>query len=144
MNLKKASWVVLAGLASFILFVSFVSMYISHFGDYQIGGVDVADVASGRAGLENALRGIRGTSAAYAAGYGLFFLVMVLVPYRRGEVWAWWTLLAAVVLPSLMVFLRIPVFGTTLGVQAGAMQLVIGVAGLLLDVARLGNPSKTS
>jgi hypothetical protein len=135
--LRTASWVVLALLGAFVLFVSLVSAYIAYRGNYAIGGTGVAAVASGREEVLLALRGIRGTSAAYAAGYAVLFLSIVLGPYKRGEIWAWWSLLAALVLPCLLVVLRVPLVGAHLGLSAALQQCGIGVAALLLDVSRL-------
>jgi hypothetical protein len=89
-------------------------------------------VASGRQEVLLALRGIRGTSAAYAAGYAVLFLSIVLGPYKRGETWAWWSLLGALVVPCVLVVLRVPLVGAPALQQCG-----VGVAALLLDVSRL-------
>ena len=67
-KLRTASWVILALMGAFVLLVSFVSAGMAYRGDYEIGGVPVAEVAVGREAVLTALRAIRGTSAAYAAG----------------------------------------------------------------------------
>jgi hypothetical protein len=72
-------------LGSFVLLVSFVSTHRAYRGDYAIGGTAVGVVASGRQEVLLALRGIRGTSAAFAAAYAVLFLSIVLGPYKRGE-----------------------------------------------------------
>lgn len=75
--MKKASWIVLtiAGLA--VLLISLVSAaHAYNKGDnYGIGGTRVSEVAAGRETVASALRGIRGTSAAFAAAYGVLFPV---------------------------------------------------------------------
>jgi hypothetical protein len=83
------------------------------------------------------LRGIRGTSAAFATAYGVLYLAIVLVPYRRGEVWAWWALFAGSLTVLAITLLRIPSLDTTLGVSGAASQFGLTMAGLLLDVRRL-------
>ena len=137
MKLRTVSWVMLTVLGSFVLLASFLSTYLAYRGDYAIGGTAVGAVASGRQGLLLALRGIRGTSAAFAAAYAVLFLSIVLGPYKRGETWARWSLLGALVLLCLLVVLRVPLLGAHLGVAPALLQCGIGVAALLLDVSRL-------
>jgi hypothetical protein len=102
----------------------------------------VSKVAGGDAGVATALRGIRGTSAAYGAAFGILFLAIVLGPYRRGDVWAWQALLVAGLTQFLLVLLRIPILGTQLGVAPAAYQVSILVVGLLLGVGRLKGPAR--
>src|SRR5947207_14471877 len=88
--MKKASWILLTALGVAITFFSLVSAVHAYRtgDDYGIGNSRVSKVSGGDAGVANALRGIRGTSAAFGAAYGVLFLAIVLGPYRRGEVWA--------------------------------------------------------
>ena len=89
--MKKASWILLAILGSAITFFSLVSAVHAYWtdDDYRVGPLRVSEVALGDLRVATALRGIRGTSAAFGAAYGVLFLAIVLGPYRRGEVWAW-------------------------------------------------------
>lgn len=137
--MKTASWILLAIVGSLTLLVTFLSAYIGYRGEYQIGPgeVKVQDVAAGRADVLEGLRGIRGTSAAYGAGYAALFLAIVLVPYKRGEVWAWWALLAAVVLVMIVSVARIPMLGSSWGIGTSVTPAVIMLVGLLLDVKRV-------
>lgn len=139
-KLRTASWVVLALLGAFVLLVSFVSAGLAYRGDYPIGGIPVAEVAAGREGVLTALRAIRGTSAAYAAGYAVLYLVVVLGPYRRGEVWSWWALLAGTLVISLLILARVPLLGIPFGTGGsgpGFSQTAVVALGLLLDVKRV-------
>jgi hypothetical protein len=138
-KLRTVSWVLLAVLGSFVLFVSFVSMSLAYRGDYQIGpaAMPVADVAAGRPEILSALRGIRGTSAAYAGAYAALFLAIVFGPYRRGETWAWWALLSGLLMLAVITVLRVPMLGTAFGINAAVIQGVFGLVALLLDVGRL-------
>lgn len=137
-KLRTASWVLLAIAGALNLLGALASAFIAYSGgEYQIGPVSVDEIAAGREAVTTALRGIRGTSAAFAAGYAVFFLFVVLVPYRRGEVWAWWAILAGMLAVVLLVLARIPLLGTQLGAAAGVLILVSVGLGLLLDVGRL-------
>jgi hypothetical protein len=137
--MKKASWILLAVLGVAITLLSLVSAVHAYRSsdDYGIGSMRVSKVAGGDAGVANALRGIRATSAAYGAAYGVLFLAIVLGPYRRGEVWAWNALLVAGLTQCVLVLLRIPILGTQLGASAAVTSVVILIVGLLLDVGRL-------
>lgn len=142
--MKKASWILLTVLGVAITLISMVSAVHAYrtSDDYGIGGSRVSKVASGDAGVATALRGIRGTSAAFGAAYGVLFLSVVLGPYRRGDKWAWTALLIAGLTQFVLVLLRIPVLGTQLGVSAAVSQIVPLVVGLLLGVGRLKGPAR--
>jgi hypothetical protein len=137
--MKKASWIVLTVAAVAFILLSLVSAIHAYnrSDDYGIGGTRVSRVAEGRETVATALRGIRGTSAAFAAAWGVLYLAIVVVPYRRGEVWAWWALLAGSTTVLAIGLLRIPFLDTTLGVSAAASQFAWTMVGLLLDVMRL-------
>lgn len=137
--MKKASWILLAIVGSLLLLVSFASTGLAYRGEYGIGPqqVKIGEVADGRADVLIGLRGIRGTSAAYAAGFAAMFLAIVLGPYKRGDVWAWWALLAAIVLVVAISLLRIPLVGSSWGIGTSLTPMGLAFLGLLLDVKRL-------
>jgi hypothetical protein len=101
------------------------------------GGVEVHVLAAGRSEVETALYGRRGTAAAYSVGFATLFLFVVLGPYRRGDRWSWWALLAALLVLSLVVLARIPLLGSSHGTGAVEIQLGVGLLALLLDMGRL-------
>ncbi len=141
--MKKASWIVLTVVGVLILVGSVASAVIAHGStDYNIGPARVSEVAAGRPEVLVALRGMRGTAAAYAAAYGVLFLIIVLGPYRRGDLWAWWALFAGGLTVLAFALVRIPFLGTALGVQAPGTQFAVIIVGLLLDVGRLKSPSR--
>jgi hypothetical protein len=139
-TLRTASWVLMAVLGVITLLISFASAYLAYAGDYPIGGTAVAEVAAGRPEILTALRGIRGTSAAYGAGFAVLFLATVLGPYRRGDESAWWALLAAAVVVVLIAVARVPLLGVPFGAGGSgpaATQGAVILFALLLDVGRL-------
>jgi hypothetical protein len=71
--MKKASWILLAIVGVAVTLLSLVSAVHAYrtSDDYGIGGLRVSKVAGGDAGVATALRGIRGTSAAYGVAYGV-------------------------------------------------------------------------
>jgi hypothetical protein len=139
--MKTASWILLAIVGSLLLLVSFLSASIAYRGGYTIGPgeVKVQDVAAGRADVLEGLRGIRGTSAAYAAGFATLFLAIVVGPYKRGDVWAWWALLAALALVAVISLARIPLMGSRWGIGTALTPSVLALVGLLLDVKRVAS-----
>ena len=143
-SMKKASWILLTVLGVAITLISLISAVHAYNtrDDYGIGHSKVSRVAGGDAGVATALRGIRGTSAAYGAAYGALFLAIVLGPYRRGDAWAWMALLVAGLTQLVIVLLRIPILGTQLGVSPAVTQTVLLAVALLLDVGRLKGPAR--
>lgn len=137
--MKKASWISLTVAGAAFILISLVSAAHAYntADDYGIGGTRLSRVAAGREAVATGLRGIRGTSAAFATAYGVLYLAIVLVPYRRGEVWTWWALFAGSLTVLALTLLRIPFLDTTLGVSGAASQFGLTMAGLLLDVRRL-------
>src|SRR5687768_1193560 len=138
--MKTASWILLALVGVLLVVASVGSLFVAYSGAEDLllpGGPTVQEVEAMRPGLGNALRGRRGTAAAFAAGYATLFLFVVLVPYRRGDAWAWWALLASAALLGIAIMLRVPMLGTRLGAATGLILLLAVLVGLLLDVRRL-------
>jgi hypothetical protein len=141
--MKKTSWIILTIVGALILVGSVASASLAYSkNQYPIGPAQIGEVAAGREAVESALRGMRATAAAYGAAYGVLLLTIVLGPYRRGEVWAWWAVLSAGIVLVAIVLLRIPLLGTQLGVGPAAIQVGLLVVGLLFDVRRLKSPAR--
>jgi hypothetical protein len=139
-RLRTASWVLLTVVGALTLLFSLVSVYWAYWGSYPIGGLPVAEVAAGREGILTALRGIRGTSAAFGAAFAVLLLGTVLGPYRSGDTRAWWTILFSTLAMALIVLARIPTLGVALGQGGTSMAYTLGglvLVALLLDVGRL-------
>jgi len=139
--MKKASWILLVVLGALMLALSVVSASVAYRVDapdeFGVGGPTVADVAAWNPEVATAIRARRGTASAYSAAFATLLLVVVLVPYRRGEVWAWWTILGSLLVLAAVTLVRVPALGTSLGASTAVTILVVGVVGLLLDARRL-------
>jgi hypothetical protein len=136
--MRIASWVLLALVGSLNLLGSLGSSWVAYqSGQDQFGKVSLSELTAGRPEVATALRARRGTAAAWSAGFATLFLSIVLGPYRRGDVWAWWALLAGALVVSLLYLARIPFLGTTAGAAAGGTLIGTVIVGLLLDVRRL-------
>jgi hypothetical protein len=141
--MRTASWIVLTLVGVLLVMGSLGSVFVAYSGAEDLllpGGPTVAEVEAMRPGLGNALHGRRGTAAAFAAAYATLYLFVVLVPYRRGEVWPWWALLASAAVLGIAIMLRVPLLGTRLGAATGLILLLAVLVGLLLDVGRLRRP----
>jgi hypothetical protein len=140
--MNTASWILLTFAGVAITLVSLVSAAHAYrtSDNYPIGGQSVSKIAGGNADLATALRGVRGTSAAYGAAFGVLILAIALGPYRRGDTWAWKALLIAGLVHFVLVMMRIPILGTQFGVPAAVTQFGLLAVGLLLGVGRFRSP----
>jgi hypothetical protein len=87
--------------------------------------------------VADALRGRRATAATWALAYALLCGWVVLVPYRRGERWAWWALLISLGLSQLLSLARVLAFGTTFGSGAAGTLLAFLLLGLMAGAPRI-------
>jgi hypothetical protein len=137
--MRTASWVILAIVGALTMLGSMASCYVAYrgAGDEQIGSETLSQITAGNPQRATALRARRGTAAAYAAGFATLFLAITLRPYRRGDTWAWWALLAGTVVMSAVILLRVPFLDTRVGAGAGLITLVVVGLALALDAGRL-------
>jgi hypothetical protein len=140
--MKTASWILLAVVAGLTILGSLGSLGVAYFAnpanDNLARGLSVKDLGDWRPEALTATRARRGTAAAYGLGYGLLLMIIVLVPYRRGEVWAWWAILAGALVVFVAYALRMFTLGTNQGVGVpGAVQLGVIALALALDAGRL-------
>jgi len=136
--MRTVSWVLLALVAAATLLFSLGSARLAYRGEKdQIGPATLEEIAAGRPEVATALRARRGTAAAYAAAYSVLSLFIVIGPYRRGERWSWWALLAGALALAAVTLVRVPALGTRLGAETALVQLGIVIVALLLDVRRL-------
>jgi hypothetical protein len=135
---RTASWILLTLLGALMLIGALGSAQFAYSrGPDQFGSVSMAELTSGDEELVSLLHARRGTAAAYAAGFSVLLLLLVVIPYRRGEVWAWWAVLAGILVTSCLILLRVPFLGVQLGASIGYMQLGVAGVALLLGMGRL-------
>jgi uncharacterized membrane protein YeiB len=134
-----ASWVILFVVLTATAILAVQSLRIAYTGpqdniarEYTLEQVR----ATGGDDAVKAVRGRRATAATWALGYALLGLVVVLVPYRRGERWAWWALLVSLGLSQVLSLLRAPMIGTTQGIQTPSILLALTLLALLAGVPR--------
>jgi hypothetical protein len=139
--MRKASWIILVVLAALVLGLSMVSAGVAYRPDardeFGTGGPTMADVAAWNPEVATAMRARRGTASAYSAAFATLMLFVVLVPYRRGERWAWWAVLGSLLVFCAVTLARVPALGTRLGVSTALTILAVAVVALVLDAKRL-------
>ena len=138
--MRTASWVVLALVGALMLMGAVGSAFVAYTrADDPLlpGGPTVQELDVVHPGLADAVRGRRGTAAAFAGAYAVLFLYVTLVPYRRGDVWSWWALLAGALTLGILIVARVPLLGTRLGAGTGVIQLGVVLVALLLDLRRI-------
>jgi len=143
-SLFVVSWALLLLLVAALIFIPVVSA-MNAFGkapDSLTPSYSVQDLEATNAEAATAVRGRRVTAATWALGYGLLALYVVLVPYRRGERWAWWALLLSLGISQLVSLARVPVLGTQQGAAASGMLLALLLLGLMTGAPRMFAKSK--
>ena len=151
--MKTSSWVILvvAGVLTLLGSLSSLGIAYSSLREDRIGPATLTELSVGRPAVATAVRARRATAAAYGAGFATLFLAIALGPYRRGDVWAWWALLAGTLVVAVAILLRVPFLGINLGAPAAVtgagtaltslVQLGVVGLGLALDAGRLRGSS---
>jgi hypothetical protein len=137
--MKTVSWILLAVVAFLVILGGAASISVAYFGDGSndviVGTTSLRDLPVDPQ-IANALRGRRGTAAALALGFGILLMAVIVGPYRRGEVWAWWAIGISTLAASAAILLRVPTLGLVQGTSSVVGFLVV-LAALLLDAGRL-------
>jgi hypothetical protein len=141
-----ASWVILLVVAAAITVLSAQSLRIAYTNkpDSLATGYTLTQIEDqGGDEAVKAFRGRRATAATWALGYGLLAFAVILIPYRRGERWAWWALLLSLTLSQLLSLLRAIALATTAGLGAPGIVLALALLALLAGVPRMFQKSST-
>ncbi|HLL15726.1 MAG TPA: hypothetical protein VK388_11720 [Pyrinomonadaceae bacterium] len=134
-TLFTVGWVLLLLMAAALTLLSINSTYLPLAArpDDITSSVTLDDIgAKTSPEVATALRGRRVTAATWALAYGIMLWGVLLVPYKRGERWAWWAILLSIVVSQLLSLARIPMLDTQQGAAASAILIGIALVGLLL------------
>ena len=134
-TLFTVGWVLLLLLAAALTILSINATYrpLAARPDAITPSVTIDDIgAKTSPEVATALRGRRVTAATWALAYGLMLWGVLLVPYKRGERWAWWAILLSIVVSQLLSLARIPMLDTRQGAGASAILIGMALVGLLL------------
>jgi hypothetical protein len=134
--MKTASWIILVVVGTLTLLGSLFSVGIAYASliEDKIGPASLTELSVGRPEVATAVRARRATAVAYGAGFATLFLAITLGPYRRGDVWAWKTLLVGMLVVSVLILLRAPF----LGINLGAPAAVTGAGTAISTLVQLG------
>ncbi len=136
--MKTISWILLTILAVLIVLGGLSSLSIAYFGaassDIITGSTSLQDLQISPQ-VAKALRGRRATAAAFALGFGVLLLFVILGSYRRGAGWAWWAVLVSILGVCVVVLLRVIVLGTFQGAGTAGLILLLAIPALLLQLA---------
>lgn len=142
-----ASWVILVVLMGAITLYSLLSLWRAYtpWPDTLTGGFTMEKIREfgdqirehGGEDAVKAFKGRRATAATSTLGYALLGLAVVLVPYRRGERWAWWALLISLGLSQLLSLARAVMLATTIGTGPPSIILAFALLGLLAGAPRM-------
>lgn len=135
--LFMASWILLLVITAGLFLASLNSLRIAYFSQQDgLPGLSLQHIQT--AGGEEAAKAFlarRATAATFAMAWALLSAIVVLIPYRRGERWAWWALLISLVVSQLLSLARYAAIPTPSG--AGAAGILLG---LLLLALLMGTP----
>ena len=142
-----ASWIILLIVLGAITLLSLLSLWRAYTRapDTLSGGFTTEQIReygnqireSGGEDAVKAFKGRRATAATWALGYALLGILVVVIPYRRGEQWAWWALLISLGLSQLLSLARAIMLGTTLGLTTPGLILAFALLGLLAGAPRM-------
>lgn len=135
-----ASWVILLVVSAGIVLFSAQSLWIAYTGkpDSLTSEYTLSQIAEqGGDQAVKAFRGRRATAATWALAFGLLAIAVTLVPYRRGERWAWWALLVSLGLSQFLSLVRAIPLATTVGVGTSGILLAFVLLALLAGVPRM-------
>lgn len=129
-----ASWVLLLVMSLGLVFISVLSLNVAFFSqDTLVPGFTTDQLlTAGGEEVVKAFRGRRVTAATFTLGLGLLSAFVVFIPYRKGERWAWWALLTAILASQLLSLSRLVVLGTASGTTAAGILLAIFLLGLMM------------
>ena len=129
-----ASWMILLVVFAAVAAVSLMSLMTAYTGpqDILIPGFTLEDLKNaGGDEAVNAFRGRRATAATWSLACALLALMVVVVPYRRGQRWAWWALLVSIGVSQVLSLARVLVFQSGFGATAPGIILAFCLLGLL-------------
>ena len=135
-----ASWTILLVVSAAILLISTQSLWITYTGGRDGLTKEYTLAQIGEHGGDEAVKAFRGrraTAATWAMGYALLAIAVTWIPYRRGEKWAWWALLASLGLSQFLSLGRAIMLATTGGTAPPAILLAFVLLGLLAGAPRV-------
>ena len=141
-----ASWVMLLVISVLIALASAASLMQGYSKTDEHLTSDYSTVQMKEQGGEEAFKAFKArrvTAATWALGYALLAIMVTLVPYRRGEQWAWWALLVAIGISQILSMARAVTVMTTAGAGTAGVLLAFMLLGLMAGAPRMFGNKET-
>ena len=138
--LFMASWVVLLVVSAGIALLSLQSLAVGYGKSDETLTAAYSTVQIREQGGEEAFKAFKArrvTAATWALAFALLAIAVILVPYRRGEQWAWWALLVAMGLSQILSIARAVAIPTTSGAGTSGLLLAFTLMGLMAGAPRI-------
>jgi hypothetical protein len=135
-----ASWVILLVVSAGIALVSLQSLSVAYGKSDETLTREYTTVQIREQGGEEAFKAFKArrvTAATWALAYALLAIAVTLVPYRRGEQWAWWALLIAIGVSQILSMARAVTVVTTSGAGTAGVLLAFTLLGLMAGAPRM-------
>jgi hypothetical protein len=142
-----ASWVILLVVSVLIALASAGSLLQGYSKTDENLSRDYSTVQMKEQGGEEAFKAFKArrvTAATWALAYALLAIVVTLVPYRRGEQWAWWALLVAIGVSQILSMARAITLMTTAGAGTAGVLLAFMLLGLMAGAPRMFGNKQTA
>jgi hypothetical protein len=141
------SWVILLVVSVLIALASAGSLIQGYSKTDEYLTRDYSTVQMKEQGGEEAFKAFKArrvTAATWALGYALLAIAVTLVPYRRGEQWAWWALLGAIGVSQILSMARAVTLMTTAGAGTAGVLLAFMLLGLMAGAPRMFGNKQTA
>lgn len=135
-----ASWVILLVVSACIGLLSVQSVFVAYSKSDENLTQSYSTAQIKEQGGEEAVKALKGrrlTAATWALGYALLAIAVTLVPYRRGEQWAWWAWLVSMGLSQVLSIARAITIPTTSGAGTSGIVLAFILLGLMAGAPRM-------
>jgi hypothetical protein len=141
------SWVILLVVSVLIALASAGSLIQGYSKTDEYLTRDYSTVQMKEQGGEEAFKAFKArrvTAATWALAYALLAMAVTLVPYRRGEQWAWWALLVAIGVSQILSMARAVTLMTTAGAGTAGVLLAFMLLGLMAGAPRMFGNKQTA
>jgi hypothetical protein len=142
-----ASWVILLVVSVLIALASAGSLIQGYSNTEENLTPNYSTLQMKEQGGEEAFKAFKArrvTAATWALAYALLAIAVTLVPYRRGEQWAWWALLAAIGISQILSMARAVTVMTTSGAGTAGVLLAFMLLGLMAGAPRMFGNKQTA
>ena len=130
----KIGWILLTLVGTLLALGGLGSFYNAYSrGPDPMANVDIERLRELSPDLPTILRGRRATAAAFSFATGVLLVWIAVVPYRRGERWAWQAVGTSVAFAFMLSLLRMPMLDTRVGAGVAGVGLTLTLLALAVS-----------